>query len=80
MECFKQFYDVSDAIDLNLKYDWFKMKVWSKQVSLNNQAKRQKNIHLPITKNCLKPKLLFGKTSWKKGRRSLPNTLFTLFR
>ena len=26
MECFQQFDDVSDAIELNLKYDWFKMK------------------------------------------------------
>ena len=34
------FRDVSNAIDLNSKYDWFKMKLWSKQVSLNSRAKR----------------------------------------
>ena len=40
MECFQYLCDVSDDIDLNSKYDWFEMKfIWSKQVSLNNQAK-----------------------------------------
>ena len=42
MECFQKFCDVSDAIDFNSKYDWFKIELWSiKRVSLNNQARQK---------------------------------------
>lgn len=35
----QKFYDVSDAIDLNSKFNWFKIvQLWSKRVSLFNQA------------------------------------------
>ena len=36
-------------IDLNSKYDWFKMKVLSKRVSLNNQEKPMKQKNTPQT-------------------------------